>query len=136
MLVFSRVDRCRAAASMVGLAYEGGIEMRGLARGLGGDCAEGRQVSAQVATHTIVAPMSRGKMLRRHFLLSTPLLTAARVHAQAWPNGRVTEVVPFPAGAATDISARVYAERLSALWGQPVAIDNKRWRQRHPCCRS
>jgi len=45
--------------------------------------------------------------------------------AQKYPSGRVTMVVPFPAGAATDISARVYAERLSALWGQPVVIDNK-----------
>jgi tripartite-type tricarboxylate transporter receptor subunit TctC len=45
--------------------------------------------------------------------------------AQKFPAGRVTMVVPFPAGAATDISARVYAERLSALWGQPVVIDNK-----------
>jgi tripartite-type tricarboxylate transporter receptor subunit TctC len=45
--------------------------------------------------------------------------------AQKFPVGRVTMVVPFPAGAATDISARVYAERLSALWGQPVVIDNK-----------
>jgi len=45
--------------------------------------------------------------------------------AQKFPSGRVTMVVPFPAGAATDISARVYAERLSALWGQPVVIDNK-----------
>src|SRR5215468_6625895 len=42
-----------------------------------------------------------------------------------FPTGRVTIVVPFPAGAATDISARVYAERLSALWNQPVIIDNK-----------
>ena len=42
-----------------------------------------------------------------------------------FPSGRVTIVVPFPAGAATDISARIYAERLSALWGQPVVIDNK-----------
>ncbi len=49
----------------------------------------------------------------------------AIVQAQKFPSGRVTMVVPFPAGAATDISARVYAERLSALWGQPVVIDNK-----------
>ena len=47
------------------------------------------------------------------------------VRAQKFPTGRVTMVVPFPAGAATDISARVYAERLSALWAQPVVIDNK-----------
>ena len=47
------------------------------------------------------------------------------VHAQKFPSARVTMVVPFPAGAATDISARVYAERLAALWGQPVVIDNK-----------
>ncbi len=51
--------------------------------------------------------------------------TPGIVRAQKFPAGRVTMVVPFPAGAATDISARIYAERLSALWGQPVVIDNK-----------
>jgi len=49
----------------------------------------------------------------------------ARAQSSRYPSGRVTVVVPFPAGAATDISARVYAERLSALWGQPVVVDNK-----------
>jgi tripartite-type tricarboxylate transporter receptor subunit TctC len=53
------------------------------------------------------------------------VLAAAPSRAQTWPSSRVTIVVPFPAGAATDLGARLYAERLSALWGQPVVVDNK-----------
>ena len=64
-------------------------------------------------------------MLRRHFVFAASAFAAPSARAQSWPGGRVTVVVPFPAGAATDISARIYAERLSALWGQPVVIDNK-----------
>lgn len=65
---------------------------------------------------------------RRQFgmgLSAAAFAAPAIARAQKFPSGRVTMVVPFPAGAATDISARVYAERLSALWGQPVVIDNK-----------
>ncbi|HZB55103.1 MAG TPA: tripartite tricarboxylate transporter substrate binding protein, partial [Reyranella sp.] len=61
-----------------------------------------------------------------------PALLGAAAIAQSavaqsarFPSGRVTIVVPFPAGATTDISARIYAERLSALWGQPVVVDNR-----------
>jgi tripartite-type tricarboxylate transporter receptor subunit TctC len=46
-------------------------------------------------------------------------------NAQSWPSGRVNIIAPFPAGAATDISGRIVAEKLSQMWGQPVTIDNK-----------
>src|SRR3954462_9962824 len=65
---------------------------------------------------------------RRRFgfaLGAAALAAPAIARAQKFPSGRVTLVVPFPAGAATDIGARVYAEALSAMWGQPVVVDNK-----------
>lgn len=53
------------------------------------------------------------------------LATPSALRAQAWPPGRVNIIVPFPTGAATDISGRIVAERLTQLWGQPVTIDNR-----------
>jgi len=53
------------------------------------------------------------------------LAAPAISRADTWPRGRVTIVVPFPAGAATDLGARLYAEQLAVLWGQPVVVDNK-----------
>jgi len=35
---------------------------------------------------------------------------------------QVTMIVPFPPGGATDVICRVFGERLSALWRQPVVI--------------
>ena len=68
-------------------------------------------------------------MLRRRHLVvagaAAVLAAPTIVRAQKFPAGRVTMVVPFPAGAATDLGARVYAEQLSAIWGQPVVVDNK-----------
>ena len=63
---------------------------------------------------------------RRQMLLAagaSALATDAR--AQAFPTDRVTFVVPFPPGASTDIAARILAEKLTSMWGQPVLIDNK-----------
>ena len=38
------------------------------------------------------------------------LAAPAISRADTWPRGTVTIVVPFPAGAATDLGARIYAE--------------------------
>src|SRR4051812_26225542 len=47
------------------------------------------------------------------------------VHAQAFPSQPVKIVVPFAPGGSTDVGARIINAKLSALWGQPVVIDNR-----------
>ena len=45
--------------------------------------------------------------------------------SQTYPNRTVRIIVPFPPGGPTDILARVLAQRLSEVWGQPVVIENQ-----------
>ena len=50
---------------------------------------------------------------------------ASSALAQAFPSRNVTLVVPNPPGGAIDIQARLYAQKLQAMWGQPVVVDYK-----------
>lgn len=45
--------------------------------------------------------------------------------AQTYPSKPVRIVVGYPAGGPTDVVARILAERLTALNGQPFVVDNK-----------
>jgi tripartite-type tricarboxylate transporter receptor subunit TctC len=46
------------------------------------------------------------------------------VQAQTYPSRTITLVVPFPPGGSTDVVARIMAERMRPLLGQPVIIEN------------
>jgi len=52
-------------------------------------------------------------------------LHAAPVLAQSWPSKLVKLTVSLGAGAGADISARLYADRLTKMWGQPVVVENR-----------
>src|SRR5258708_4366004 len=58
-----------------------------------------------------------------------PNLFVGACRAQApkinFPNKPVRLIVPVAAGGPTDIVARMLAEKLSAMWGQQVFIENK-----------
>ena len=44
---------------------------------------------------------------------------------QAWPSKPVRLIVPFTAGAASDVLGRIVGQRFSEIWGQQVVIDNR-----------
>jgi tripartite-type tricarboxylate transporter receptor subunit TctC len=52
-------------------------------------------------------------------------LVSSAALAQSWPTKRVTVVVPFTAGSATDIMARTVTQRLSEQLGQPFVVENR-----------
>jgi tripartite-type tricarboxylate transporter receptor subunit TctC len=45
-------------------------------------------------------------------------------NAQSFPSRQITLVVPFPPGGSTDVAARIMAEKMRPILGQPVIIEN------------
>ena len=49
----------------------------------------------------------------------------ASAQPQNWPQRTVRLIVPLSPGTATDVTARLYAEKLSQRWGKPVVVENR-----------
>lgn len=65
-------------------------------------------------------------LTRRAALAAPALLIATRAGAQpAFPNRPVRIIVPYTPGGVSDITARIMAEPLAAMWGQPVPVENR-----------
>lgn len=81
--------------------------------------------------------LSSRPLVRRRLALSTGVLalalgfiasTASTAQAQpagAYPERPVRLVVPYPPGGSVDPVARLLGQKLNALWGQQVVIDNR-----------
>ena len=67
------------------------------------------------------------RVRRRDLLASAVALVAAPglARAQAFPERPLRFVVPYAPGGSTDTSSRIVAERLAAILGQPVIVENK-----------
>ncbi len=70
-------------------------------------------------------------MDRRTLLIGASALAGSGTAASAvlsqdrYPSRPIKLVIPFPPGGPTDMLGRRYGEKLSAILGQPVVIDNK-----------
>ncbi len=54
-----------------------------------------------------------------------PLVPVSCAAAQAWPNRPVRLIVTLGPGSGVDIGARLFADKLSQRWGQPVVVENR-----------
>ena len=70
------------------------------------------------------------KLPRRTFLHlaagATALAAVSRIAcAQVYPSRSVRFLVPFPAGGPSDVLARLYGQKLSQRWNQPVVVESR-----------
>jgi len=62
--------------------------------------------------------------LIRNALIALALIAAGHAQAQNYPDRTIRILVGFTPGSATDISARMFAQKLGEAWNVPVTVEN------------
>jgi tripartite-type tricarboxylate transporter receptor subunit TctC len=78
-----------------------------------------------VKTGATSMPLPRRKFLRLAALAAGSSVLPRPASAQAWPTRPIRWIVPFSAGGATDLIARLMAQWLTERLGQSVIVENK-----------
>jgi len=63
--------------------------------------------------------------MRRMLAALAAALVAGSAFAQQYPSKPLRVIVPWPPGQATDLAARLVAQKVSELIGQPIVADNR-----------
>lgn len=63
--------------------------------------------------------------MKSKILVAVAFAWTAQVASAAWPERPISIVVPFAAGGATDVTARVLGQHMATTLGQPVVVENQ-----------
>ena len=69
--------------------------------------------------------MGRLKVLAAVAIAVSMLVAGSTVAQQVYPTRTVRFILPFNPASASDITARLFADRLAARWNKPVVVENR-----------
>ena len=64
-------------------------------------------------------------MFARLLIMPLAVLATTSAYAQSYPDKAMRMIVPFSAGAGTDLLSRVIARKLQEAWGQNMIVENR-----------
>src|SRR5277367_7003378 len=57
-------------------------------------------------------------------VVAGPLILTSPAKAEPWPTHTLTMINPFAAGGPNDVPARLFAQRMGEILGQPIIVEN------------
>src|SRR3984957_4150413 len=57
-------------------------------------------------------------------VVAAPLIWTSVAKAEPWPTHALTMINPFAAGGPNDVAARLFAQRMGEVLGQPIIVEN------------